>query len=263
MRSITFLLALFLSTLSPAWTGSLTGIATLPNQPIVTAMQQDTAGNIYIAGSVSAGAFVAKLSDGGATDQFWKTFAQSGVGALALAADGSILIAGSTSSFPVTPNAAEPQSTGNLTGYFARLDTNGNVVYATYLNGSSLALQQFSPSPLAIAADGAGNVYITGQGLFDSTPGALPLVNYHGNGTFVIKLDATGKIVLATSAVGGTSIATDSQGFIYVAGSQQFNYPVPITPGAFQSSMACCTFAAATRARRTVGFRKAAHINMS
>jgi uncharacterized protein (TIGR03437 family) len=241
MRSIIFCLALFLSTLGPAWTGSLTGIATLPNEPIVTAMQQDGAGNIYIAGSVMAGAFVAKLSGGGATVQFWKTFAKSGVGALALAADGSILIAGSTSTFPVTSNAAEPQNssaTGNLTGYFARLDTNGNIVYATYLNGSSLALQQFSPSPLAIASDAAGYVYITGQGLFDSTSGALPLVNYYGNGAFVIKLDATGKIVFATSAAGGTAIATDSQGFIYVAGSQQYNYPVPITSGAFQSSMA-------------------------
>src|ERR1700685_2597234 len=152
MSSITFLPALFLSTLSLAWAGSLTGIATLPNQPIFTAMQQDTAGNIYIAGSVSAGAFVAKLSGGGATVQFWKTFAQSGLGALVLAADGSILVAGSTSSFPVTPNAAEPQSTEALTGYFARLDPNGYVVYATYLNGSSLAPQQFSPNPPGIAA---------------------------------------------------------------------------------------------------------------
>jgi hypothetical protein len=240
MRLLIYSLGLFLLTFRPAWTGSLSGIVTLPNQPTVTAMQQDAAGNIYIAGSVSAGAFVAKLSGGGATVQFWKTFAKSGVGALALAPDGSILIAGSTSSFPVTPDAAEPQnssSTGNLTGYFARLDTNGNVIYATYLNGSSLALQQFSPSPLAIATDAAGNVYISGQGLFDSTPGALPLVEYYGSGFFVIKLDATGKIVFATSAVGGTNIATDSQGFIYVAGSQQYEYPVPITSGAFQSTV--------------------------
>jgi len=237
MRPISFLLALFLLALSPAWTGSLTSIVTLPNQPGVTAMQQDTAGNVYIAGSVAAGAFVAKLSGGGATVQFWKTFANSGVGALALAPDGSILIAGSTSSFPVTPNAAEPQSTGNLTGYFARLDANGDVVYATYLNGSSLALPQFSPNPLAIATDAAGNAYITGQGLFDSTPGALPLVNFYGSGFFVIKLDALGKIVFTTSAAGGASIAVDAQGFIYVAGSEQYDYPVPLTSGAFQSTV--------------------------
>jgi uncharacterized protein (TIGR03437 family) len=97
------------------------------------------------------------------------------------------------------------------TGFFARLDSNGNLVYATYLNGSSLALPQFSPRFLGITTDASGNAYLTGQGLFGSTPGALPLVNSYGSGFFVIKLDATGKIVFTTAAVGGTSIAVDGQ----------------------------------------------------
>jgi uncharacterized protein (TIGR03437 family) len=55
-----------------------------------------------------------------------------------------------------------------------------------------------------------------------------------------MKLDPLGqKQVAAIRGIGG-DIATDSQGFIYVAG-QQFgvaNTPVPITPGAFQSEPA-------------------------
>jgi hypothetical protein len=69
------------------------------------------------------------------------------------------------------------------------LDSNGNLVYATYLNGSSLALPQFSPRFLGITTDASGNAYLTGEGLFGSTPGALPLVNSYGSGFFVIKLD--------------------------------------------------------------------------
>jgi hypothetical protein len=208
MRSLLFFLAVLPLTISPAWTGSLTSILALPNQPAVRTMQQDAAGNHYIAGSVDSGGFVAKLASDGGTVQFWTQFSSSGVGALALAPDGSILIAGSTTwaNFSVTPDAAEPQSTagaGNATGFFARLDANGNVVYATYLNGSSLAAPQFSPGFLAMTTDATGNAYITGQGLFDSTPGALPLVNYYSSGFSIIKLDATGKIVFTTGAVGG------------------------------------------------------------
>ena len=234
MRSLLFFLALLPFTLNIEWAGSLTSIVALPNQPTVTAFQQDAAENLYIAGSVKAGAFVAKLSSGG-TVQFWKTFAKSGVGALAVANDGSLLIAGTTSSFPVTPNAAESQSTasaGNLTGYFAHLDTNGNVIYATYLNASSS-----NPGFFGIATDASGNAYLTGQGLFDSTSDALSQVNFYGNGFFVIKLDASGKIVFIAGAVGGTAIAVDSQGFIYIAGSEQSDYPLPVTSGALQSSV--------------------------
>ncbi len=224
MRSLIFFPVFFLSALSPSWAGALLSILTLPNQPTVTAFQQDSASNLYIAGSTSAGGFVAKVFSVGGPVAFWKTFSNSAVGALAVAPDGSLLIAGSTSSFPVTPNAAELQNTaspGNNTGFFAHLDTNGNVIYATYLNASSS-----SPSFLGIAADAAGNVYLTGQGLFDSTAGALPVVNFGGNGFFVLKMNSSGQIVFVTGGGGGTSIAVDSQGFIYVAGSEQSDYPL-------------------------------------
>jgi hypothetical protein len=50
MRALIFLLALLPSSFVPAWSGALTGIVALPNQPTVTALQQDAAGNLYIAG---------------------------------------------------------------------------------------------------------------------------------------------------------------------------------------------------------------------
>jgi hypothetical protein len=103
-------------------------------------MVRDSAGNLYLGGQ---GAFVIKLTSDGAKIVFQTKVspnAQDTVTALAVASDGSILIAGATSGdFPVTPDAAEPQPSSNPTptGFFARLNANGKVIYASYLNAAS------------------------------------------------------------------------------------------------------------------------------
>jgi len=87
----------------------------------LTAIQADPAGNIYIAGAVTpsnaqtddgSDAFVMKLSADGS--QVYKTVlagsARDIVSAIALATDGSLYLAGSTSSddFPTTSGALQP-----------------------------------------------------------------------------------------------------------------------------------------------------------
>ncbi len=259
-------LTLLLLSAGLAWPGVLNGIASLPNQPTVTAIQRDASGNLYLAGYVAAAnprtfydfdAFVAKLSGDGGTVLFWTLFSGSGfeeTTALTLAPDGSIMTTGFTfsSDFPVTAGAAQPVNTaptrgdtfrvqnqivtvqGPHTGFFARLDAGGKVVYASYLNGSATALQP--PSPMAIATDTTRAAYITGQGVFPSTTGALAAANNLSAAYFVTKLDATGKTVFTTGGIGGLQVALDSQGSLYLAGSQHSSFPLPVTAGAFQST---------------------------
>ena len=258
-HSAAFSLVLLLGS-SVAWSGRVDTVVSLPNQPSVVAMQRDAAGNLYLGGSVppahprsqgDTDAFVAKLSSDGSKVLFWTVLSGSqsqSVWALALAADWSILVAGSTGStdFPVTPDAAEPHSATGA-AFFARLDTNGNVVYASYLEASAIV------TPLAITSDASGAVYITGRGFLPSTPGTLPTIFGNGPGFFLVKLDATGKQVFATGGIGGSLIAVDAAGFIYVAGATDDpSYPLPVTPGAFQTTTPAFVLCGATGG--TIGF---------
>ena len=145
----------------------------LPNQPTVNAFQRDATGNLYLAGSSTSGAFVAKLSSTGSV-LFWTTLGGSSETlAMAVSSDGSITAIGGTSSavFPVTANAAQSVYPGFNTGFFARLGTDGKVLYASYLNSNTSGANFFTPHDLVVDSTGAS--YITGQGLFASTSGAL------------------------------------------------------------------------------------------
>lgn len=230
-------------------------IVSIPGPAVaVSAMLHDSSGDLYIAGTAATtrpgasgmDAFVARLSGDGSTVRFRTILGGSqfiGTEVIALPGDGTVLVAGTTNSqaFTVTPDAAEPLPsipTGyTYTGYFARLDANGKVIYATYLNGNpSVTIPPFTLEPLAMAVDADGAAYITGQGIVNSTPGAMPAVDYNF-GYFVMKIDAAGKIAFVTGAVGGKAIAVDSQGAIYVAGSEVPAYPLAVTSGAFQTSV--------------------------
>src|ERR1035437_7080638 len=237
---------------SLAFAGRVTAIFPLATPVTVSALQQDAAGNVYLAGytgptqgspPASADAFVAKLSSAG-TVLFWTTFGGSKadyVRAMAIAPDGSISVVGSTASldFPLTPDAAQTQfviTTDGTAGFFVRFDAVGKVRYSSYLN-TNLSVPpgspapQFSPTGLTLEAAGAG--YISGAGSFASTPGALPTV---ANAGWILKLDASGKIVFGTGFLGGRMVL-DNQGFIYVAGANNSDFALPVTPGAFQTTI--------------------------
>jgi hypothetical protein len=111
----------------------------------------------------------------------------------------------------------------------AKLDSNGNVVYASRLGGSLTD----SSYGTAIAVDGAGHAYVTGAALttdFPTTPGALQTVgcpNAHalaGDG-FVAKVSAAGDALVYSTLLCGAGddlpvdIAVDAAGNAYVAGA--------------------------------------------
>jgi uncharacterized protein (TIGR03437 family) len=227
-------------------------LANFPNS-MVYAVQTDAAGNIYVGGFhgdfSKADPFVAKLSSSGKT-LYSRTFAGNGFGmawAIAVDSSGAAYVFGNTNApdFPVTPGALQTTMQSTSQGFVVKLDSNGEVVYSTFVGGANNVTPGLASAPGldSILVDSAGDVIITGQAGTNSTippfpPAPAPVVS--GSGTFVLKLDPAGaKILGGISGIGGM-IAMDSQGNIYVAGLQYSDElpPLSVTPGAFQSEPA-------------------------
>jgi hypothetical protein len=110
-----------------------------------------------------------------------------------------------------------------------------SVSYATYLGGTA------EDDGYAIAVDGSGNAYVTGQTKSTDFPtkNALYGTNAGGFDVFVTELSATGALVYSTYVGGsgddsGNAIALDGSGDAFVAGGTgSSNFP---TKGAFQNT---------------------------
>ncbi len=227
----------------------------------------DAAGSAYVIGSTdsfdfptlnpfqatlngSINAFVSKLNPagsalvystflGGATQQIpYGGFTADDIGnAIAVDASGSAYVTGYTSSpnFP-TVNAFQPGcgpcGANNYTAFVAKLSPAGSaLVYSTYLGGS------FSEYSYGIAADAAGNAYVTG--VTSSTD--FPTVNAfqgtdpnggQGAAAFVTKFNAVGSALVYSTYLGGSyydqgnAIAVDASGSAYVTGATaSTNFP--------------------------------------
>ena len=217
--------------------GPSTTVATFSNSTI-TAATVDATGGIYVTGYqgptlATSHAFVAKLSAAGSI-LYATAFAGSGQDlgeSIAVDSSGAAYIAGETSSadFPVTSGVLQ---TVAGSGFVAKVDPKGNVVYATFLGGNSGILVR----PGGLLVDAAGDVIVSGQainGNFPSVP-ADPVHNGSLTAFFVAKLDSKGQTLLGAARGIGGKLALDSQGDIYIAGIDQLP-SIPITPGAFQS----------------------------
>ncbi len=107
-----------------------------------------------------------------------------------------------------------------------KLDPSGTPVYSTYLGGDASSV-----GTAAIAADAAGNAYVTG-----SAGSGFPLVNPIQSTTvshsaFVSKLNTGGSALLYSTYLGElsfpTSLAVDANGRAYVAGEVVVNSTPP------------------------------------
>jgi hypothetical protein len=103
--------------------------------------------------------------------------------------------------FPITDDAADPVRAAFDDGYVAKLDPDGQLVYATYLGGSGVNCIG------GAAVDEDGNVYIAGTTTSTDFPimgGAVQDTAPGGAGDgFVAKLDSAGRLLHATY-FGGT-----------------------------------------------------------
>lgn len=121
--------------------------------------------------------------------------------------------------------------------------------YSTYLDGTSEDEAQ------AVAVDNDGASVVVGYTVsadFPTTPGVIqpgyigPTAPVHGTDAFISKLKADGSGLIASTYFGtgneaAAAVALDPQGNVYVAGSTNCwnsSTPLPVTPGAIQSSCA-------------------------
>ncbi|WP_437937630.1 nucleotide-binding protein [Sorangium sp. So ce341] len=196
----------------------------------------DGAGNIVLAGSAAgtvdfgggpvsaSGAFLAKLdADGGLLWGRAFDSPSSFASAVAVDADGSILLAGGFRD-PIDLGGGPLMNpfSGLQISFVAKFDASGNHLWSRAASGDE---RHF---PRAIAADGAGDVLVSGsfEGSLDFSGGASPLVSTGGlfdEDIFVSKLDASGDH-LWSKAFGtaeldrGEGLAVDGAGNIVLAG---------------------------------------------
>jgi hypothetical protein len=138
-----------------------------------------------------------------------------------------------------TPGACGPGSPPTAySGFVSKLNPSGNsLIYSTYLAGNQV------DSVYAIAVDGTGRAYVTGQTSspdFPVTVSAIQHSKFHGTyDAFVTKLWAIGGGLIFSTFLGGSgdesgaSIAVDSATNVYVAGqttSANFPLKTPIQP---------------------------------
>ncbi|MBN1833421.1 MAG: SBBP repeat-containing protein [Deltaproteobacteria bacterium] len=152
----------------------------------------------------------------------WNTFLGSAADdeAYAIAVDnsGNVYVAG-ISSATWGPSPVNAFSVGSSDGFVAKLNRSGILQWNTFMGGVSVAFVT------AIAVDGSGNVYVAGDSY--STWGSSPVNAYSGTyDAFAAKLNNSG--VLQWNTFMGSaaldyahSIAVDSGGNLYVAGSSQ------------------------------------------
>jgi hypothetical protein len=175
-----------------------------------------------------------------------------GGSAIAIDAGGNAYITGVTFSrdFPTTLGAFQSRLGGNFGNAFVtKLSADGTaLIYSTYLGGS--ASSGFGDGGRGIVVDGAGNAYLTGftaSSDFPTTSGAFqttqPLRAFQA--AFVTKLNADGTALIYSTYLGGSdsflgdggsAIAVDSTGNVYVTGSTDSS-DFPTTHGAFQSTL--------------------------
>ena len=211
------------------------------------AIATDSSGNIYVTGyaivdpaAAQTTALVIKLNPqasqylyvrylGGSVDDYANAIAVDGAG--------NAYIAGATLSpdFPVTNGGnlgTAPTNQQDMRSFVAKLDPNGNVVFSDLLGGSTASAAQ------AVAVNAAGQVLVSGNSVqtgFPATAGAYSVPNT-ANHPYLLELDPTGtKTVFSATGIGGSAIALDSSGDIYVAGTT-YLLDYPTTPGAYQAT---------------------------
>ena len=209
----------------------------------------DAAGNAYITGQFGPESRVVVLRLDGSGALTYSLLLgnmnnQNNGNAIAIDGAGYAYVTGAAGGgFDVTTGAYQTTYDGLTSNAFVtKFNTNGasdgtSLVYSTYLGGNG------TDQGNAIAIDGLGNAYVTGQTSFSNFPvtaGAFQTTS--GGGVFdafVSKLSPDGSTLLYSTFFGGSfdelgnAIAVDDSGHAYIAGYAESS-GLPTTAGAFQ-----------------------------
>jgi hypothetical protein len=108
----------------------------------------------------------------------------------------------------------------------AKLDSNGNLTWNTFVGGSG------NEAPTGLALDVAGNAYVTG---YCTATWGSPVSAFSGGiyDAFVAKLDSNGALIWNTFVGGGpddrgNAIAVDLSGNVYLAGLSRSSWGTPV-----------------------------------
>jgi uncharacterized protein (TIGR03437 family) len=219
------------------------------------AIATDSSGNIYIAGNAIVDpatsqntVLVVKLNPQGNQYLYVRYFGGSikdSANAIAVDAAGNAYIAGTTASpdFPVTSGGHLATASTGLSSqrsFVIKLDPSGAIVFSDLLGGSA------GSAALAVAVNATGQIVVTGMvsdgpgPAFPATAGAFSIANT-ANHPYLLELDPTGtKTVFSATGIGGSALALDTPGNIYVAGST-YLLDYPTTPGAYQATFPAFT----------------------
>ena len=194
----------------------------------------DATGNIYVAGTNRApndhGDLIPHVELYKFNPQFEQVFRLplegngiEQVNDMAMDPAGNIYLAGSTTStdFP-TMNPVQAQMNGGADVFLTKVDSDGNMLFSTYLGGSNADI----PNVLTVDAD--GNAVIggkTGSSDFPSTPGAyMPEFNPPSTATsepFVAKIVTESSTLEYSTAFGG-GVQGSIYGIVEVSGGDVF-----------------------------------------
>jgi uncharacterized repeat protein (TIGR01451 family) len=228
------------------------------------AIAVDSSGNAYVAGETQSvdfpnnpgviqasklgttNAFVASLNPSGTALNF-STFlgGTSDDHAYGVAVDstGDAYVTGYTSSadFPHTSGVLQSASGGGYDGFVAKINPSGTaLVYSTFLGGSG------DDYALAVALDGIGNAYITGNtssGNFPITSDATQSSLSSTYGAFVAVLNRAGAALSYGTFLGGSGFETGygialSPDREFTAVGYTVSPDFPVAAGAFQKNLA-------------------------
>ncbi len=199
----------------------------------------DALGNVYVSGSFNSSSLTlgsTTLTNGGNYDMFIAKYDSSGNALWAHSAGGSLLdyatgvssdasgntfVTGVFRSTTITFGSVTLTNT-SLPGFaeifLVKFDASGNVLWATNPEGIT------GDYANAVAGDGLGNVYVTGEFSSDTIHfGPYTLSQGLGGNFFLAKYDASGNALWAKRAGGpgfdsGLSVASDIAGNAYVTG---------------------------------------------
>ena len=218
----------------------IAGNTTSHQYPTVAAAQGAYGADLSSTNPNPGDGVVSKLSASGGALLYSTYLGGSGLDqtyAMAVDIGGNAYVVGySNGSFPTTPGNFQP---GGFGGSFdctiAKYNPAGSQIYSSYLGGNDL------DACFAVAADSAGNAYVTGftqSSNFATSNGSL----YSGAGdAFVAKVNSSGTALMYATLFGGSGtddasgIAVDPQGAAYITGTTTTKN-LATTPGAFQTS---------------------------
>ncbi|RPI27080.1 MAG: hypothetical protein EHM61_09655 [Acidobacteria bacterium] len=209
----------------------------------------DGSGNVYVTGYSDATwqgateprraytgndeAFAAKLDANG--DLVWNTFLGPGsddYGAgITVDGTGNVYVTGESSATWLGVSAPQRLYSGGFDAFAAKLDTNGDLTWNTFLGGTG------NDYGRGIALDGSGNVYLTGYSDAMWQGETEPRSGYTGGfDAFAAKLDTNGHLAWNTFLGGigndnGEDIAVDGSGNVYMTGHSGATWQGTAAPG--------------------------------